>query len=171
MFYTCHSIIIAMETSTKEQQFFLGHTDKVTFIWILINYLFLLYQVVCITLSEEKLLLASAQEMGVIRLWDISSSDCVSITKNPFRQLHSLRLNKLLYIIIIFFLFFYFFFFISFSSSGDLLCGVGIDSHGKTQIVLWDTSQVGAIKQIMKLSTDVNINTMRFIHCDDTRYE
>ena len=90
-----------METSTKEQQFFLGHTDKVTFIWILINYLFLLYQVVCITLSEEKLLLASAQEMGVIRLWDISSSDCVSITKNPFRQLHSLRLNKLLYIIII----------------------------------------------------------------------
>ncbi len=29
VFYPCHSLVVAMDTKTREQRFFIGHTDKV----------------------------------------------------------------------------------------------------------------------------------------------
>lgn len=30
IFYICHSVIVAVETKSTEQEFFIGHTDRVS---------------------------------------------------------------------------------------------------------------------------------------------
>ena len=69
----------------------------------------------------------------------------------------------------------------SFSQPGSLLCGVGKDRHGKSQVVLWNTSQVvlvsaqpptpapGVVTPLTQAHTDVSITTMRIAHFDEKR--
>ena len=77
----------------------------------------------------------------------------------------------------------------SFSQPGSLLCGVGKDRHGKSQVVLWNTSQVvlvtaqptpasgevtptpasGEVTPLTQAHTDVSITTMRIAHFDEKR--
>ena len=53
-----------------------------------------------------------------------------------------------------------------------MLCGVGRDSHGKSQVVLWGTAQAsrsGDVSVITKAHTDAGINRMRIAGFDDSR--
>ena len=61
----------------------------------------------------------------------------------------------------------------SFSHSGGVLCGVGKDRHGKTQVVVWNTSRVthsGEVCVLARAHTDVSIEQMRVAGFDDSRY-
>lgn len=54
-----------------------------------------------------------------------------------------------------------------------MLCGVGRDSHGKSQVVLWNTSHVrsnGEVKVLSKAHTEASIEKMRIAKFDDSRY-
>ena len=54
-----------------------------------------------------------------------------------------------------------------------MLCGVGKDSHGKAQVVLWDTSQLrsmGEVSAITKAHTDAIIEKMRVAMFECQRY-
>ena len=60
----------------------------------------------------------------------------------------------------------------SFSHSGGVLCGVGRDGHGKTLVVLWNTSQVihsGEVSVLTKAHTEASIERMRIAAFDDSR--
>ena len=61
----------------------------------------------------------------------------------------------------------------SFSHSGGVLCGVGKDRHGKSQVVVWNTSRVahsGEVCVLAKAHTDASIERMRVAAFDDSRY-
>ena len=61
----------------------------------------------------------------------------------------------------------------SFSHSGGVLCGVGKDRHGKSQVVVWNTSRVthsGEVCVLARAHTDVSIERMRVAGFDDSRY-
>jgi hypothetical protein len=52
----------------------------------------------------------------------------------------------------------------SFSYTSCVLCGVGRDRHGKTQVVLWDTSRLrstGEVSVIAKAHTEAIIEKMK----------
>ncbi len=52
----------------------------------------------------------------------------------------------------------------SFSHTSSVLCGVGKDRHGKTQVVLWDTAQLGSVGEvtvITKAHTEASVERMR----------
>ena len=54
-----------------------------------------------------------------------------------------------------------------------MLCGVGKDRHGKSQVVVWNTSRVthsGEVCVLARAHTDVNIERMRVAGFDDSRY-
>ena len=62
----------------------------------------------------------------------------------------------------------------SFSHSGGVLCGVGRGGHGKTLVVLWNTSQVGhsgEVSVLAKAHTDTSIKRMRIAAFDDSRWD
>ena len=53
-----------------------------------------------------------------------------------------------------------------------MLCGVGRDSHGKGQVVLWSsahTPHTGDVSVLAKAHTDVSIERMRIAGFDDSR--
>jgi hypothetical protein len=61
----------------------------------------------------------------------------------------------------------------SFSHSGGVLCGVGKNRHGKSQVVVWNTSGVthsGEVCVLARAHTDVSIERMRVAGFDDSRY-
>ena len=61
----------------------------------------------------------------------------------------------------------------SFSHSGGVLCGVGKDRHGKSQVVVWNTSRIthsGEVCVLARAHTDVSIERMRVAGFDDSRY-
>ena len=61
----------------------------------------------------------------------------------------------------------------SFSHSGGVLCGVGKDRHGKSQVVVWNTSRVthsGEVCVLARAHTDVSTERMRVAGFDDSRY-
>ena len=61
----------------------------------------------------------------------------------------------------------------SFSHSGSVLCGVGKDRHGKSQVVVWNTARVtnsGEVCVLSKAHTDASIEKMRVAAFDDSRY-
>ncbi|XP_019852340.1 PREDICTED: WD repeat-containing protein 90-like [Amphimedon queenslandica] len=66
VYYTCQNVIIALETKTLNQEFFIGHTEKV----------------MSIALSCDGWRLASAQFGGVVRLWDTPTVCCLSVIKS-----------------------------------------------------------------------------------------
>ncbi|KAG8432147.1 hypothetical protein GDO86_016689 [Hymenochirus boettgeri] len=97
-------------------------------------------------------LLASAQTgpVGMVRLWHFRKGSCLAMFKTHAHSVSCL----------------------SFSHSGAVLCGVGKDGHGKTMVVVWNTSQAirgGEVVVLAKAHTDVDIHTMKIAFFDDTR--
>ncbi|XP_031699208.1 WD repeat-containing protein 90 isoform X1 [Anarrhichthys ocellatus] len=134
--YPCHAIIVSMKISSKQQRFFIGHTDKVS----------------TLAFNGNTTLLASAQtgNHSVVRVWDYHKGNCLAM----FR-IHAHSLSSL-----------------SFSYGGGTLCGVGKDSHSKTMVVVWNTSNVskgGEVTILAKAHTDVDVLTMKVAFFDDTR--
>ena len=53
-----------------------------------------------------------------------------------------------------------------------MLCGVGRDKNGKTQVVLWDTSQLrsmGEVSILTKAYTESSIERMRVVAYESHR--
>uniref|UniRef100_A0A6I8N486 WD repeat-containing protein 90 n=1 Tax=Ornithorhynchus anatinus TaxID=9258 RepID=A0A6I8N486_ORNAN len=75
--YPCHAVVVAMQTETREQRFFVGHTDKVS----------------SLALSGSSALLASAQTgpLSLVRLWHFPTARCLAMFKSPVRSVCSLR--------------------------------------------------------------------------------
>ncbi|XP_075035229.1 WD repeat-containing protein 90 isoform X1 [Mixophyes fleayi] len=97
-------------------------------------------------------LLASAQTgtLSMVRLWHFQKGSCLAMFKT---HAHSVS-------------------YLSFSHTGSILCGVGKDGHGKTMVVVWNTSQAsrgGEVVVLAKAHTDVDIHTMKIAFFDDTR--
>ncbi|XP_071975857.1 WD repeat-containing protein 90 isoform X2 [Engystomops pustulosus] len=97
-------------------------------------------------------LLASAQmgALSMVRLWDYEKGECLAMFRT---HAHSVS-------------------YLSFSHSGNVLCGVGKDGHGKNMVVVWNTSQAargGEVVVLAKAHTDVDIQTMKIAFFDDTR--
>ncbi|KAL0617187.1 WD repeat-containing protein 90 [Plecturocebus cupreus] len=74
--YPCHSVIVVLLVDTREQRFFLGHTDKVS----------------ALALDGGSSLLASAQAgaPSVMRLWDFQTGGCLSLFQSPMHAVCSL---------------------------------------------------------------------------------
>ncbi|XP_053351396.1 WD repeat-containing protein 90 isoform X2 [Clarias gariepinus] len=109
-------------------------------------------KVTALTLNSSSSLLASAQTgtHSLVRLWSYDKGDALTVIKPQTHSLHSLSL----------------------SSSGEVLCGVGKDSHNKTTVVLWNTQRVlkgGVVSVLAKAHTDVDVQTMKITFFDDTR--
>ncbi|KAM9816951.1 WD repeat-containing protein 90 [Neosynchiropus ocellatus] len=77
--YPCHAIIVCMQISTKAQQFFIGHTDKVN----------------TMALNGDTTLLASAQtgQHCVIRLWNFNKRRCLSVFRVQAHVITSLSFS------------------------------------------------------------------------------
>ncbi|XP_029954629.1 WD repeat-containing protein 90 [Salarias fasciatus] len=102
--------------------------------------------------NGDTTLLASAQtgSGGAVRLWDYHKGGCLAVF--PVHG-HSLCC-------------------LSFSYSGDVLCGVGQDRHNKRTVVVWNTADVDKgrdVTVVAKAHTAVDIHTMKITSFDDTR--
>ncbi|KAK2097187.1 WD repeat-containing protein 90 [Saguinus oedipus] len=77
--YPCHSVIVVLLVDTREQRFFLGHTDKVS----------------ALALDGGSSLLASAQAgaPSMMRLWDFHTGGCLSLFRSPMHAVCSLRIQ------------------------------------------------------------------------------
>ncbi|XP_041262484.1 WD repeat-containing protein 90 isoform X5 [Onychostruthus taczanowskii] len=106
-------------------------------------------KVAALAFGGSSTVLASAQA-SLGRLWDFPSGTCLCLFKTHLQSLVSL----------------------SFSHSGDVLCGVGKDVHSRTMVVVWNTAQVtrgGGVTVLAKAHTDVDIQAMKIAFFDDTR--
>ncbi|CAM9653813.1 unnamed protein product, partial [Lampetra fluviatilis] len=97
-------------------------------------------------------ILASGQSgpQAVVRIWNFQKRSCLAMFKTHAHSLFSL----------------------SFSWSGDVLSGVGRDSHGKTMVVVWDTSGVTHRRDVLilaKAHTGVDVQTMVISPFDESR--
>ncbi|KAF0881208.1 WDR90 protein, partial [Crocuta crocuta] len=160
--YPCHAVIVVLCVDTREQRFFLGHTDKVGTAcpsrgrlvptgWTP-SLTLPSPQVSALALDGSSSLLASAQAgpASMLRLWDFQTRGCLSLSRSPVHTLCSL----------------------SFSSSGVLLCGVGKDPHGRTVVVAWGTEQVGRGGEAVLLAktyTGVDIQAFKVAFFDEAR--
>jgi WD40 repeat protein len=100
--------------SARNQEFLLGHSGSIS----------------AMTLTEDGSLLASAEaKIGSnpcsIRVWNLPLRECLVVVKAHAREVHS----------------------VCFSSETTqrqrlLLCGVGFDDNGRTQILVWDCSEL-----------------------------
>ena len=117
--YPCQSVVVAMQANNGQQQFFIGHTDKVnplyseSTIYLLCichlthssstNCLFCRnsvrkwemnfpLKVSCISLNCSSSLLASGQTgpQSVVRIWKFQSGECLAMFKTHAHSLHSL---------------------------------------------------------------------------------
>eukprot|EP00731_Ephydatia_muelleri_P028595 Em0020g239a len=109
-------------------------------------------KVSCLALNHHGNLLASGQRgpVPVVRLWSFESGQSLALFKTHSHGLFCL----------------------SFSHSGGILCGVGKDSHGKSLVVIWDTSQAlrgMAVLVLAKSHTEVGIERLRISPFDDSR--
>ncbi|XP_053527570.1 WD repeat-containing protein 90 isoform X4 [Artibeus jamaicensis] len=77
--YPCHAVIVVLRIDTREQCFFLGHTDKVS----------------ALALDGSSSLLASAQARppSMLRLWDFQTRDCLSLFRSPVHNVCSLSFS------------------------------------------------------------------------------
>ncbi|XP_017166171.1 WD repeat-containing protein 90 [Poecilia reticulata] len=78
--YPCHAIIVSMKILSREQQFFIGHTDKIS----------------ALTFNGSTTLLASAQSgsNSVVRLWDYSGGSCLSMFRAHSHSLSCLSFSS-----------------------------------------------------------------------------
>ena len=56
--------------------------------------------------------------------------------------------------------------------SGSVLCGVGKNHHGKTQVVVWDILKLqgeGGVSVLARANTEANIERMRISEFDESR--
>lgn len=100
--YPCHAVIVVLRTATREQRFFLGHTDKVGTPGAQVGLapaglttpLHLPPpQVSALALDGSSSLLASAQAgaPSMLRLWDFQTGGCLSLFRSPVHTISSLR--------------------------------------------------------------------------------
>ncbi|CAH6786585.1 Wdr90 [Phodopus roborovskii] len=77
--YPCHAVIIVLQVNTRQQRFFLGHTDKVS----------------ALALDGNDTLLASAQVQppSMVRLWDFQTGACLSLFRSPLHTICSLSFS------------------------------------------------------------------------------
>ncbi|XP_047637035.1 WD repeat-containing protein 90 isoform X8 [Phacochoerus africanus] len=109
-------------------------------------------KVSALALDGRGALLASAQAQppSMLRLWDFRTGHCLCLFRSPGHAICSL----------------------SFSDSGELLCGVGKDRRGRTVAVVWGTEQVGRGGEaavLAKARTDVHVQACEFAFSDETR--
>ncbi|KAK7003519.1 WD repeat-containing protein 90 [Biomphalaria glabrata] len=106
-------------------------------------------KVSCLALNTNTNLLASGQtgSMSTVKIWKYTSGECVHTT-----LVHDHGLSSL-----------------SFSSTGAVLCGLGLDGHNKNLIVVWNTSKVQKTTVLAKAHTDVDIARIIFAPFDETR--
>ncbi len=95
VFYPCHCLVVAMDTKTAKQSFYIGHTDKVCgmCVFVCVYYVCVCVQVSCICLNECGSLLASGQRgpLPLVRLWGVESVRCLALFKAHNSALHTLR--------------------------------------------------------------------------------
>lgn len=101
--------------------------------------------VTAIGFDGEGKLMATGQEgkEAIIRLWDFTTGHCLCMLTGHASNLVALDL----------------------SPDGRALVAVGLDSHGKQLMVLWDISDVaktGEVRQLVKQVTEYNIKCVRF---------
>ncbi len=106
----------------------------------------------CLTINKSSTIVVSGQygPHSFVRFWDVQNRTCLAVCKNHDSNLYTLE----------------------YSYNSDVLCGIGKDKHGKTQIVLWDTKDVrnrNSVKILAKASTDVHINCIQFVPYDNMR--
>ncbi|KAK7508050.1 hypothetical protein BaRGS_00001015, partial [Batillaria attramentaria] len=109
-------------------------------------------KVSCLALNSNSTILASGQtgQMSVVRIWKFQSGECLSMCKT---HAHSL-------------------FCLSFAQNGNILCGVGKDSHSKNFVVIWNTSLALKRREVSimaKAHTDVDITRMIVAPFDELR--
>ncbi|KAK6171134.1 hypothetical protein SNE40_019389 [Patella caerulea] len=109
-------------------------------------------KVSAIAITGNSALLASGQTgtMSLVRVWRFHNGECLAMGKTHTHSLHSL----------------------SFSSNGNVLCGVGKDGQGKNMVVIWNTSKVLKSREMSvmaKAHTDVDIVRMKIAGFDETR--
>ncbi|XP_077172586.1 WD repeat-containing protein 90 isoform X2 [Paroedura picta] len=109
-------------------------------------------KVAALAFNGNRTLLASAQvgHLSMMRIWDFATTECLSLFKTGMQAVSCL----------------------SFSYNGNILCGTGKDSHGKTMVVVWNTAQVargGEVELLAKAHTDVDIQALKIVFFDDTR--
>ncbi|XP_054442774.1 WD repeat-containing protein 90 [Pteronotus mesoamericanus] len=77
--YPCHAVIVVLRIDTREQRFFLGHTDKVS----------------ALALDGSSSVLASAQARppSMLRLWDFQTRGCLSLFQSPVHTVCSLSFS------------------------------------------------------------------------------
>ncbi|XP_059935471.1 WD repeat-containing protein 90 isoform X2 [Mesoplodon densirostris] len=110
-------------------------------------------KVSALALDGSGSLLASAQARphSMLRLWDFQTEECLSLFQSPVHTVCSL----------------------SFSDSGEVLCGVGKDRHGRMTVVVWGTAQVGRGGEaiiLTKVHSDVDIQAFEVAFFDETSY-
>lgn len=105
--YPCHAVIVVLQIDTRQQRFFLGHTDKVhtSWAWIgrgeptghILSHFIILLQVSALALDGNDTLLASAQVQppSMVRLWDFQTGGCLSLFRSPLHTICSLRCSGL----------------------------------------------------------------------------
>lgn len=77
--YPCHAIIVAIDVSSGQQQFFMGHTDKVS----------------ALAFDGQRDILASAQtgSPSVIRIWKYHSQKCTAMFRAEVHDVHCISLS------------------------------------------------------------------------------
>ncbi|XP_022046552.2 WD repeat-containing protein 90 isoform X1 [Acanthochromis polyacanthus] len=78
--YPCHAIIVSMKTSSNQQRFFIGHTDKVS----------------ALAFNGNTTLLASAQtgNNSVVRVWNYHKGNCLAMFRVHAHSLSCLSFSR-----------------------------------------------------------------------------
>ena len=99
LYYPCHTMVVAMETSTSKQEFLLGHTEKVRYHFSVMCSVLSFFQISCVALSGNDRLLASGQAgaVGVVRVWLAGHTHCIALFSTRHQQLNWLRYNVAMY--------------------------------------------------------------------------
>ncbi|XP_069425535.1 WD repeat-containing protein 90 isoform X10 [Ovis canadensis] len=109
-------------------------------------------KVSALALDGSSSLLASAQARphSMLRLWDFQTGSCLALFRSPVHTISSL----------------------SFSSNGELLCGVGKDRHGRTTVLVWGMAQLGRGGEaviLAKAHSDADVQAFEIAAFDEAR--
>ncbi|XP_074646351.1 WD repeat-containing protein 90-like [Tubulanus polymorphus] len=109
-------------------------------------------KVSCLSFNGASTLLASGQtgHQSAVRVWNFKTRECLALFKAHVHTLSTL----------------------SISSSGNMICGVGKDGHGKNMVVVWNTTRAashGEATVVAKAHTDVDISRIRIAQFDESR--
>ncbi|CAF0801503.1 unnamed protein product [Didymodactylos carnosus] len=141
--YPSNALVIMMHIETRQQYFFIGHTDKVT----------------SIALKVNSTLLATVQKgsNAILRIWKLESRRCIAVVKVPAIKLcavdFALDSNSLVVV----------------GHSGVL---EDKQNSSKTIVCVYDTLNClkGTINLISKTSTDSTIERIKFVPYDSSKF-